>query len=362
MNATPETAAHRVLDWTEMGLVPDNVIRMGIRRLLRERLDEISADDCEWIAADQDQFVTIMDQSPIAPLPELANEQHYEVPAEFFELVLGQRRKYSCSYWDDACTSLDSAELTALELTSARAELRNGQKVLDLGCGWGSFSLWAAERFPNSHFTAVSNSHTQREAILAEAEHRYLNNLTVLTADINDFESEGRFDRVVSIEMFEHLRNYRKMFARVSRWLNNDGRFFMHIFCHRAAAYEFVDSAPSDWMTRHFFAGGIMPSDDLPLRFQDDLKLCKRWRWDGRHYEKTANAWLNKIDAQKDDVMPILGATYGAENAQQWWMRWRIFFMACAELFGYRDGQEWWVGHYLFEAKHETTAGESLPR
>jgi cyclopropane-fatty-acyl-phospholipid synthase len=348
MNTAAVTTTNRILDWTEMGLVPDNVIRLGIRRLLKERLEEISASDCEWVAADQDQFIELMNLSPIAPLPELANEQHYEVPAEFFELVLGQRRKYSCGYWNEDCISLDAAESMALELTAARAQLCDGQTVLDLGCGWGSFSLWAAERFPNSQFTAVSNSHTQRIAIVAEAERRNLNNLTVLTHDINNFEPEGRFDRIVSIEMFEHLRNYRAMFERISQWLNVDGCFFMHIFCHRSAAYEFIDSGPSDWMTRHFFAGGIMPSDDLPLRFQDHLKLCKRWRWDGRHYEKTANAWLENMDRQKNVILPIMGATYGTEHAQQWWMRWRIFFMACAELFGYADGQEWWVSHYLF--------------
>jgi cyclopropane-fatty-acyl-phospholipid synthase len=353
------TNTNRILDWTEMGLVPDNVIRLGIRRLLRERLDEISASDCEWVAADQEQFIELMNESTIAPLPELANEQHYEVPAEFFNLVLGQRRKYSCSYWDENCHSLDAAEVTALELTAARAQLRDGQSVLDLGCGWGSFSLWAAERFPSSNFTAVSNSHSQHAAIQAEAERLGLDNLTVLTRDMNDFEPEGRFDRIVSIEMFEHLRNYSVMFARLSRWLTADGLFFMHIFCHRSAAYEFVDTGPSDWMTRHFFAGGIMPSDDLPLRFQDHLKLRKRWRWDGRHYEKTANAWLGNMDHQKHEILPIISATYGTEHAQQWWMRWRIFFMACAELFGYADGQEWWVSHYLFEAKASSQDAEA---
>lgn len=352
MSAQPATHSSRVVDWTETGRVPDNVIRIGIRRLLKERLEEISAADCEWVAADQDQFIELMNYSPIAPLPERANEQHYEVPAEFFNLVLGRRRKYSCGYWNEGCTSLDEAEETALELTAARAQLREGQNVLDLGCGWGSFSLWAAELFPKSRFTAVSNSNTQREAIVAEAERRNFDNLTVLTCDMNEFEPDETYDRIVSIEMFEHLRNYRAMFARVSRWLKADGRFFMHIFCHRSTAYEFVDNGPTDWMTRHFFAGGLMPSDDLPLRFQKHLNLLKRWRWDGRHYEQTANVWLENMDAQKADIMPILASTYGANNAQKWWMRWRIFFMACAELFGYADGQEWWVSHYLFEANN----------
>lgn len=350
MNAAAALNSSRILDWAEMGLVPDSIIRFGIRRLLKDRLREISSLDCECVAADQERFLKIMDAGPIAPLPELANEQHYEVPAEFFKLVLGHRQKYSCSYWDEGCASLDAAESVALELTAARAQLRDGQVVLDLGCGWGSFSLWAAERYPNSTFTSVSNSRTQCAALVAAAEIRGLTNITVLTRDMNDFEPDNQFDRIVSIEMFEHLRNYRAMFERVSRWLKPDSYFFMHIFCHRSAAYEFVDTGPSDWMTRHFFAGGVMPSDDLPLRFQEHLKLCERWRWDGSHYEKTANAWLNKMDFQKPNIMPILIVTYGEDSAQRWWMRWRIFFMACAELFGYADGQEWWVSHYLFEA------------
>ncbi|HEY5623013.1 MAG TPA: cyclopropane-fatty-acyl-phospholipid synthase family protein [Gammaproteobacteria bacterium] len=358
MSTQTASQASRVLDWTEMGLVPDNVIRLGIRRLLKERLAEIAADDCERVAMNQRQFIEMMNSAPVAPVPERANEQHYEVPAEFFDLVLGARRKYSCGYWDDDCVSLDDAELAALEQTAQRAGLKDGQTVLDLGCGWGSFSLWAAERYPNSRFTAVSNSRTQRAAIVAEADRLGLKNLTVLTRDMNDFEPNGCFDRIVSIEMFEHLRNYRAMFERVSRWLNPDGRFFMHIFCHRSAAYEFVDAGPGDWMTRFFFAGGIMPSDDLPLRFQEHLRLVDRWRWDGRHYEKTSNAWLHQMDAHKADILPILSATYGPDHALKWWMRWRIFFMACAELFGYADGQEWWVSHYLFEAYPPRTAAQ----
>ena len=351
MTANVATTTNKLIGWTEVGLLPDHVIRHGIRRLLKGRLEEINAFDCERVAADLDRFVAMMDGSPIAPLPDLANEQHYEVPAAFFREVLGQRLKYSCGYWPDEVSSLDDAESAALGLTAARAGLEDGQAVLDLGCGWGSFSLWGAERYPNSRFTAVSNSKSQREEIIAEAERRGLTNLTVLTRDMNEFEPEGQFDRVVSIEMFEHMRNYRQLFDRISGWLNPDGRFLMHIFCHRSAAYEFTDDDPSDWMARYFFSGGIMPSDDLPARFQDHLRLTKHWRWNGRHYEKTANAWLRKMDERKGSIMPILGETYGVEHASQWWMRWRIFFMACAELFGYANGQTWWVSHYLFEPK-----------
>jgi cyclopropane-fatty-acyl-phospholipid synthase len=206
-----------------------------------------------------------------------------------------------------------------------------------------------AEHYPDAAITAVSNSRSQREHIEREAARRGIGNVTVLTADMNDFDTDRRFDRVVSLEMFEHMRNYRRLFARVAGWLVPGGKFFMHIFCHRNSPYEFVDRGPSDWMSRHFFSGGIMPSDDLPLHFQEDLTLLRRWRWNGQHYEKTLNAWLARMDGEREALMPILRETYGATSADTWWVRWRLFFMACAELFGYRDGGEWWVGHYLFE-------------
>jgi cyclopropane-fatty-acyl-phospholipid synthase len=213
-----------------------------------------------------------------------------------------------------------------------------------------------AERYPNSHVTAVSNSASQRRHIEESAASRGLGNLQVITADMNDFTTAQRFDRVVSIEMFEHMRNYRRLFARVAEWLRPGGRFFMHIFVHRSTPYEFVDRGDSDWMSRYFFSGGIMPADALPLRFQDRLRLVQQWRWSGVHYERTLNAWLARMDERRDRVMPILEHTYGAEDAPLWWMRWRLFFMACAELFGYRDGQEWWVSHYLFERPQQGEA------
>jgi len=329
-------------------MVPDSVIRHGIRRLLKRRLSEIGPDDCERVARDQAQFIRMMDDAEIAPLPDRANEQHYEVPPEFFVAVLGHYKKYSCCYWTDEAASLDAAEVAALRLTADRARITDGMDILDLGCGWGSFSLWAAESFPASAVVAVSNSQAQRTFIEAEANRRGITNLEIITRDMNEFDAGRQFDRVVSIEMFEHMRNYRALFQRVSSWLKPDGMFFMHIFCHRAAPYEFVDAGPSDWMARHFFSGGIMPSDDLPLHFQQHLGLVERWRVDGRHYEKTANAWLENMDRHKGLLMPILEETYGRETAELWRMRWRIFFMACAELFGYAQGQEWWVGHYLF--------------
>jgi len=336
------------LGWVERGKIPDPMVRAGIRHLLRERLREIEAADSEAAAVRLDRFVEMMDASPIAALPEKANEQHYELPPEFFVEVLGEHRKYSSCVWPAGETSLDRAEAEALRVTCERAGLIDGQKVLELGCGWGSLSLWMASHYPASEITVVSNSAPQRGYIEAEADRRGLANLTVITADMNDFDTPNRFDRIVSLEMVEHMRNHRSLFKRIHQWLLPGGRFFMHIFCHRLVPYEFVVRDDSDWMSQYFFSGGIMPSDALPLRFQDDLRLLQQWRWDGRHYARTLNAWLARMDARKARLMPILQSVYG-DAASIWWMRWRLFFMACAELFDYNHGQEWWVSHYLFE-------------
>jgi cyclopropane-fatty-acyl-phospholipid synthase len=338
-----------IIDWVERGRVPDPVVRAGIRQRLRRTLAELPGDDCEAALAHKKAFIAMMDAAPVADVPERANEQHYEVPADFFERVLGPRRKYSCCWWPDGTETLAQAEEAALAATAERAGIADGMDVLELGCGWGSFSLWAAERFPGGRFTAVSNSHSQRAFIEAEAARRGVANLTVITADMNAFETEDRFERIVSLEMFEHMRNWRELFGRVHRWLKPGGRFFMHVFCHRSHPYPYEDIGPDDWMSHYFFAGGIMPSDDLPLHFQDDLKLADRWRWSGRHYERTLNAWLARMDRDREHIWPILERTYGRDQADLWWVRWRLFLMACAELFGFRGGQEWWVGHYLLE-------------
>jgi cyclopropane-fatty-acyl-phospholipid synthase len=342
-------AARIAIDWVEQGLVPDAVVRAGVRRLCEQRRKEISADDCAAAARATEAFVRKMDASEIAPVPYLANAQHYEVPAEFFALALGPHRKYSSAWWPDGTTSLAEAEAAALAATCERAALVDGDSILELGCGWGSLTLWMAQRYPRSRITAVSNSQSQRAWILAEAARRGVGNVDVITADMNEFAIDASFDRIVSVEMFEHMRNWRALFARVHHWLRPGGTFFMHVFCHRSSPYLFVDGGASDWMSRHFFSGGMMPSDELPLRFQDRLRFVRRWRWDGRHYQKTANAWLANVDARSADALAVLASSYGEADAAQWLRRWRIFFMACAELFGYRDGQEWWVSHYLFE-------------
>lgn len=342
----------------EKNLIPDYVIRAGIRHLSKTRLDEISAANCESAIKIETDFITAMNQSPIALVPELANAQHYEVPAKFFQLCLGKHRKYSSCFWLPETKTLDEAEANALQLTCEHAELANGQHILELGCGWGSLTLWMAEHYPQSNITAVSNSNSQREYIMATAQERGLNNIQVITCDMNKFDPvehniKHAFDRVVSVEMFEHMRNHKVLYKKVHDWLVPGGKFMMHIFVHRSTPYAFEVKGDDDWMSQFFFSGGMMPSDDLPLHFQEHLKLTRRWRWDGTHYQKTANAWLQNMDAHENEITPILQQTYGAENAVKWRSRWRIFYMACAELFGYRNGQEWWVTHYQFERPHQ---------
>ncbi len=340
--------AEKAISWTESGLVPDSVIRSGIRRLLERKLSEIRAGDVEIAAATTNDFIDMMRRSPIALVPELANEQHYEVPAAFFEQVLGARRKYSCCYWAPGVETLDEAERAALHLTVTRAGIEDGMRVLDLGCGWGSLSLWIAERFPRCRVTSVSNSISQRDFIRAQADRSGLDNIEVIACDMNDFETASRFDRVVSVEMFEHMRNYPELFRRIDSWLDEGGKFFMHIFTHRSTPYEYIDKGPSDWMTRYFFSGGIMPSAGLPPRVSAPLRIEKQWAWNGDHYARTLRAWLQQHDERRNLVMPILEDTYGREDANRWFMRWRMFFMACEELFRFRGGNEWFVSHYLF--------------
>lgn len=337
------------ISMSERGFMPDILIRTGIRQLSQQRLNEIKAQDCEASAKLREQFFQEMATAEIAPLPEMANAQHYEVPAAFFDVVLGSHRKYSSCYWPEGIEHLNDAEQTALFETCEHADLKDHQHILELGCGWGSLSLWMAKNYPHSQITSVSNSQSQRAFILAEAAKRGLNNLQVITCDMNRFEIDQKFDRIVSVEMFEHMRNYAVLFEKINHWLKPQGKFFMHIFCHRDVPYAFEVQDDDDWMSQYFFSGGFMPSDDTPTRFQKHLKLANQWRWDGRHYEKTANAWLENMDQNKEAITPILQACYGTENTEIWRQRWRIFFMACAELFGFNRGQEWWVSHYLFE-------------
>jgi cyclopropane-fatty-acyl-phospholipid synthase len=337
------------IDLMERGYIPDGLIRIGIRRLLGERLRMGKA-----LGDDQARETALarlegeLRNSPIALHTTSANQQHYEVPAGFFQKTLGPRLKYSSCWWPEEVQDLETAEAAMLALTCERAELGFDQDILELGCGWGSLTLWLAEFYPDSRIVAVSNSSSQREFIEARCRERGFNNVQVMTADMNDFSIDRRFDRVLSVEMFEHMRNYQELMGRIHTWLKPGGKLFVHIFTHRSMAYPFETEGEDNWMGRYFFTGGLMPSRDLLPRFQGDLRLEEQWHLNGRHYQRTLEAWLVNQDRRREEILSLFRETYGPDEAERWFQRWRVFFMACAELFGYRKGEEWGVSHYRF--------------
>ncbi|HQR08635.1 MAG TPA: cyclopropane-fatty-acyl-phospholipid synthase family protein [Gemmatales bacterium] len=337
------------LTMAEGGWLPDAIVRLGIRRIVQARSNQLKKLGCEAVQEAHHQFVEECRRSPVALSPEESNQQHYEVPTEFFQCVLGPHLKYSCSYWESDGITLEQAEVKALQIYQNRAQLADGQSILELGCGWGSLSLWMASRLPASTITAVSHSATQKKYIDAQAVRRGITNLKVITCDINDFSIEQKFDRIVSVEMFEHVRNHYELFRRIVGWLGDDGKLFVHIFCHQDQASPYESKGAKDWMANYFFTGGMMPSDRLFAQYQDHLRLIRQWRWSGTHYQRTSNAWLQRQDAHRSQIMPILEQVYGKKEAPRWFQRWRIFFMACAECFGYNQGNEWYISHYLFE-------------
>ena len=337
-----------VIDAAERGLVPDRLLRLGVEQLVRQRLRDEAARDARTPGGFVHSFVEDLKRAPIALVPAAANAQHYEVPADFFVEVLGRHLKYSCGLWREGVFTLDDSEAAMLALTCERAQLEDGQAVLELGCGWGSLSSWMAERYPRSRILAVSNSASQRAFIEARAKARGITNLEVVTADINDFSTERRFDRVVSVEMFEHLRNYERLLGRVASWLSPGGKLFVHVFSHRHHAYPYDDEGPQDWMARNFFSGGLMPSDDLLLHFQRDVVLEERWRVDGTHYQRTAEAWLERLDGRRAAVVSVFRRHHARAEAERWFHRWRLFFLGVSGLFGFDAGRQWGVTHSRF--------------
>jgi cyclopropane-fatty-acyl-phospholipid synthase len=343
------------LQLAETNRVPDDLIRIALRLFLLRTLKRRYRATLEARSAEKRALIEKLRRSPIAISTDYPNRQHYEVPPHFFQFVLGKRLKYSCCYWPEGVSTLDEAEEAMLRMTCERARLADGMDILDLGCGWGALSIWIAERYANSRVVAISNSRTQGAFVIERCREQGLNNVEVITADAAEFDTGRQFDRVVSVEMFEHMKNYEQLMARIASWLRPAGMLFVHLFAHREFAYEFDASNPSDWMARNFFTGGTMPSDDLLLHFQGDLHLAGHWGVDGTHYARTLNAWLAKLDRHEREVRRVVAEVYGPENETVWLAKWRLFFLVCAEVWNLSQGREYMVSHYLFQK------GESIP-
>ena len=331
----------------ERGWIPDFLLRIAVKFISKARIKKSSS------FSEKLDVISSLRDGPIAELTPFANKQHYEVPPAFFEKVLGSKLKYSCSLFGDNQKSLNDAETEMLKTYIERANIRSKQEILDLGCGWGSFSLYAAQKFSNCNFTAVSNSDEQINFIKSKIQELGLTNLLALKQDINQLNLNKKFDRIVSIEMFEHMRNYKNLLQRLSNLMTDDGLLFVHIFCHRQSAYFYEIKNQWDWMTKYFFTGGIMPSKDIFEFFDEDLTVAESWEINGKHYSKTSKSWLKNIDKNSKIVNQILNQHYDEKNI--WFNRWRIFFLACEEFFKINDGKEWFVSHYLLEKKNKAT-------
>ena len=330
----------------DKGLFPNRLLRLGARFMCftrqRELLKKYKKNEEQ-----KDLFFQNLLSYEIAEDVSVANDQHYELPTDFFKLVLGKQLKYSSAYWEKNCKDLTEAEINSLEKSIQHAQVENGQRILELGCGWGSLSLYLAQKFPNCTITAVSNSKTQESYIKNEIEKRKLTNVTYIRSDITTLELNETYDRILSIEMFEHLTNYSKVFQKLSQWSDEQTKLFIHIFTHKDYPYQLSDNQDESWLGHHFFANGMMPSVDLFEKVQKTFKVEKQWIWPGTHYEKTANHWLKNLELNKDKVIPLFEKHYGKEESITWYNRWKVFFISCAELFGYNKGQLWGVTHYL---------------
>ncbi len=339
------------LDLAERGLVPEAILRREVRRLCVRHAASLAARDDAENERDLQAFLKAARRSAVALVPDSANNQHYEIPPEFFEVVLGPHRKYSACHWSPGVTDLAAAEAEALRITCERAGIEDGMRVLELGCGWGSLSLWMAAAYPAARIVAISNSTSQRRFILGEASRRGLGNLEVRTLDMNDFQPFGSFDRIVSVEMFEHMRNWEELLRRVERCLAPDGRLFLHVFAHRRSVYAYLEDGPENWLGRHFFSGGMMPSREYVGRLDVPFEVEAEWTWSGEHYRRTADAWLDRLERNRAAALKALAAAHGEHDARRWFGRWRIFLIACAELFGIHGGEEWFIAHYRLKRR-----------